>query len=473
MDAVSAVSESLGFLWSHQDKVHVDLDTFERVMSGTSDFNIIKDLPTYKWNHDSKYWHESRQSRAFRQPPLKTHPLLGDATTDSSAHQLIWRNLLRARELPWVNGHQLQGKTVFPAAGYVVTALEASKALANTDGISLIDIQDFSIRQAIVLEEDDDGVEIIVNLSNVDRSEPDTIRAQFTYSAAANKDTAELALVATANVTVSCGQRKIDGFPERGPNVPHLVDVPEEMFYSALADLGYNYSGDFRALSLLRRKLGKATGSIRKASSDEMGQTLLIHPSTLDCALQSVILAYSYPSDGCLWSLHVPTSISRIRVRPTFCGSGRSQQSQLMFESSTVASDGPGIYGDVEIYAEDETQVAFQIEGMRAVPFTAATEADDKKIFSTFVWDQLDPDGDEVASDDEVTQEHRELASVLDRVATFFFRQFQREPVPDSFKHYLNYAKYVNQLQREGKHAFAKQEWLNDTLDDIIVASEK
>lgn len=472
-DAVAAISETLGFLWSHEEKVHVDIAKYERMMSGTCDFSIIKDLPTYQWNHERTYWHESRQSRAFRQREHKTHPLLGDATSDSSAHQLSWRNLLRAKELPWVNGHQLQGKTVFPAAGYIVTALEAAKRLTSNDDISLIDIQDFNIQQAIVLEEDDDGVEIIVNLSNVDRSVPNTIKAHFTYSAAANKDATELALVATANITVSCGQHKIKHLAERGPSIPHMVDVAEETFYSALADLGYNYSGDFRALSSLRRKLGKATGCIAKAPTEEMGQSLLIHPSTLDCALQSVILAFSYPNDGCLWSLHVPTSISRIRVDPAICSSEWSQLSKLTFESSTVASDGPGIYGDVDMFAKDDARVVFQIQGMRAVPFTAATERDDKKIFSTFVWDQISPDGNEVASDDAVSQDHCELASVLDRVATFFLREFEREAVPESFKHYLNYAKYVNELQREGKHAFAKKEWLNDTLSDIVAASER
>lgn len=52
------------------------------------------------------------------------------------------------------------------------------------------------------------------------------------------------------------------------------------------------------------------------ASSEEDGEPLLVHPAALDGALQSIILAYSHPNDGKLWSLHVTISISRVRVNP-------------------------------------------------------------------------------------------------------------------------------------------------------------
>jgi acyl transferase domain-containing protein len=142
-DACKAVSDLMGFLWSHLDRSTVNVVRYEERMSADSSFSVVKDLPTYRWNHDTQYWHESRQSKSFRLRETPVHPLLGDATPDSSPYQRSWRNLLRSKELPWVSGHQLQNQTVFPAAGYLATALEASRSLTNEEDIRLIEIEEF------------------------------------------------------------------------------------------------------------------------------------------------------------------------------------------------------------------------------------------------------------------------------------------------------------------------------------------
>ena len=48
----------------------------------------------------------------------------------------------------------------------------------------------------------------------------------------------------------------------------------------------------------MKRKLGMATGLISKPSISDTETSLMVHPVTLDAAIQSIILAYYYPNDG-------------------------------------------------------------------------------------------------------------------------------------------------------------------------------
>jgi hypothetical protein len=77
-----------------------------------------------------------------------------------------------------------------------------------------------------------------------------------------------------------------------------------------------------------------------------------------------------------------------------------------------------------------------------------------------------------------VTQDHLDFASVLERVSTFYLRKFDQELPLDHparpegpLGSYLNYAGHVNALLESGKYKHAKKEGMQDTFDDIMVAS--
>lgn len=474
-NACEAVSDSMGFLWSYLDRTTVNVVNYEEHMSNSSSFSVLKNLPTYPWNHETKYWHESRQSKSFRLREAPVHPLLGDTTTDSSPHHRTWRNLLRSREIPWVSGHQLQNQTVFPAAGYLATALEASRFLADEQDIRLIEVDEFIIHQALVFDEEDAGIETLTSLSDIKKdTASNAIRARFTYAAAVGRDPQNLTLIAQGDVSVHLGGPKPDLLPKRGAPAPHIIPVEKDRFYKSLSDMGYMYSGYFQGLSSLERKLGTASGLVDMVPEESGHAPFLVHPATLDSALQSIILAYSYPHDGRLWSLHVPTSFSKLRVNPALCGRNWTGAAAAPFTAMTADATGPGIFGDVSIYSVESQEAAIQLEGMRAVPFSEATVADDKKVFSHTVWKSLNPSGEEAAFDDEITQEDEDFAYALERLSTYYTRIFDRELEADHparsqrpFNDYLHFCQHMNALQENGKHVYAKKEWINDTADDI------
>ena len=79
-----------------------------------------------------------------------------------------WSSVLKFSEIPWLDGHQMQGQTVFPAASYVVMALEASGSLAADKSVELLEIQHLYIPRVINFEEgDNSGVGILVTLTGM------------------------------------------------------------------------------------------------------------------------------------------------------------------------------------------------------------------------------------------------------------------------------------------------------------------
>lgn len=491
-DALPALATSLGFVWQHLGTDGVDLCRFERALNqdeGKSAYKVVKGLPTYQWNHGVRHWYESRTSRQMRlrQNPV-TSSLLGDVAPDSGPHCRSWRNLLRTGELEWLSGHQVQGQTVFPAAGYVSTAIEAARSLWKGEDIRMIELNNFVIHQAVVFEQDDAGVDVLISLSDVRQPTPDRIKARFTYSAAmgggANGD--ELSLAASGDVEVVLGIQSPSLFPERSPKDPHMIGVDSERFYSALATLGYNFSGRFRSLTSMSRKHGKSTCMVQMSPNGPDDETPLIHPAELDAAFQSVILAYSYPHDDQLRSLHLPTNIGRIRVNPALCKAEDRTDVTLVpvdaaltpnrAESTTPAR---GFTGNIQLFTENYANVAIQVEGVRLVPLGGSAVDQDRNVFSKLEWINSAPDALTAARDTVITQDHCDILIALERISAYYLRQFDAQVAPDHpirserpYSCYLEYAKHVVKLVEGGQHRWFKREWKNDSLEDVLEATK-
>ena len=479
-DSITALTDSFGYLWTRLGERTVDLAGFAGLIEGRVKGKLIKDLPSYQWDHDRVYWHESRISRAIRRRRDPVHELLGSKCPDSTAVHMSWRNLLRMKEVPWIRGHAIQDQTVFPAAGYIATAIEASWHLPASANAKLIEIQDFVIHQPLVFNDEDLGVETLFSFVNIRIDETGwEASAQFTYHSAPGPESDSLTLMASGRLYLFIGTPSIAELPARAPREPNMVEVETDRFYASLAELGYGYTGPFRALSCLERKLGKASGLLTNPKADHTTDPLMIHPAMLDGAIQAVILAYCYPNDGQLWSLHVPTSISRIRINPHLGALIAGQGVDLTFDSATIESSQAGIVGNVYIFAPHHENALLQVEGMRAVPFTGATSKNDINVFSSMTWGPASLCGETTVGPYRASSEEYDLAYVLERVATFYLR-FLDQTIAEShparttgaYVGYFNYATHVISQVSAGKHPYAKKEWMSDTLEHILSASK-
>ncbi|KAI1129525.1 hypothetical protein F5Y10DRAFT_290905 [Nemania abortiva] len=479
-DAVRTFSDALGLLWSYEGAPYVDLEAFEAAATDrTGDYRVVKNLPTYQWDHDQLYWHESRRSRHMRTRKDLVHPLLGHEDPDSASHSRRWRNVLKERELPWLSGHQLQGKTVFPATGYVSVLLEAARRLVDeNENARLIEISNFEIHRATAFDDDDAGIETLIAMEDIQRDhECHSIKAKFTFSTAVGKEADSLTRVATAATEIFLGEADTELLPGQQPDPANLVEIAEDRFYNVMGELGYGYSGQFRTLSNLKRKLNAAVGRVGISQIDGY-PPLLGHPGTLDCALQAILLAFSYPGDGQLWSLHVPTAIRRIRVNPALCGLAWNDSGSVPIRATTYGLKGDGLLGDAEIFGGDSKHAAFQMEGLRAVPFVGATAADDDKMFVHARWANMSADGDEATKDSSTTSFEQGLVASVERTALFYLRKFVRELPSDhqaykdpTFASWLRFGRHMTSLADNGRHKHARKEWANDTIEEIMAAA--
>ncbi|KAL2158315.1 hypothetical protein VTH06DRAFT_4636 [Thermothelomyces fergusii] len=518
---VAALSATLGTAWSRfGSPATVDLGRYEALLSGEprTARRVVPNLPTYKWDHDKVFWHDSRISRAMRNGKEQLNPLLGRRLPDGVADEMRWRNIIRPNELPWIRGHQLQGQMVYPAAAYLSTAIEACGLLAGEgSAVETIEIRDFDLGKALVFDgnAEQTGVETLFSLSNITKKGPRQITANFAFHAALGADADVLSRLGSGRVFVTLAgtgtgpgaktgpEAGAETGPEAGaetetgsPLAPHrapepadTAEVREDEFYRSLEALGYEYTDDFRGLSGMRRKLDYGSAYVRvpggrpgEDPTQAAADAVLVHPAVLDCALQSIFLAYWYPNDGSLDQLQVPTGIASLTVNAALCrrdlaeaAAAAAGEVRLPLESFLTEDplNTAGIGGDVEVYGRDGRTPLMQVQGVRITPLAARTSRADRQLFMENVWGPAAPDGT-LAADNRASAADFELASDLERLTIYFMRQLVREVPPGERQglewHHealFDFFEHVLEQTAGGRQRFCKPEWLDDTWEQV------
>ncbi|KAH6673321.1 polyketide synthase [Halenospora varia] len=480
-DDIDSVSNALGFLWIYGGESAVDFNAYDRVVSGAPTPSLPKNLPSYAWDHNREYWVDSRASKVFRSRSAPIHELLGTRCVDT-AEEFCWRNNLRQKEISWLSGHALQGQTVFPAAAYISTVLEAVKVIADSQEVQLIELQDFIIGRAISFEDDDNGVEtrFTVNILPKSGPNPEIIEADFKYHSSSSPEVETMVLNASGRLQIILGKSSPTSLPPRSPQAPNTVEVNSDLFYSTLDNVGYQYTGPFRALSSMKRALGFGTAKVANPLSSSEETSFILHPAMLDAAIQSVFLAFCWPGDGSLRELHVPTAIKRIRVNPSLCKPNLSGESFLPLDSFMASHESSTILGDVDIYTEVGDLPMVQVEGISVVPFASAVAATDRQLFSTWTWGVENPDGELVTNNDRATAEEFEIASITEQTAVYFLKELRevitQEDIDRSEWHHkklFEFADHVLAGVSNGTQPFSKKHWLESTREEVYTLMSK
>lgn len=490
---VEAFSEALGFVWTQLGANSVDFKRYRETLSAGTEATesrkptLITGLPSYQWNHSRRYWHESRRSARLRDRKQPFHELLGHFLPESTPLDLRWKNILKLSQIPWLEGHQLQGQTVFPAAGYVAMALEAARLcmLDRKGMIEFLEIVDLTIPKAIAFDEGDNaGVETLVTLTGIRQDNPMILTASFTvYSCGVNNSGAEqheMDLMAGGTVIVTLGTPDAAALTApSAPDATNMMEVDVDKFYASLTDLGYNYSGHFRTMSSMKRKLNQSLATVSTYQyDDDDAATHLVHPSTLDVAFQVAFLAYSAPGDGLLWSLHIPTAIGRIRVNPEQCAALPTSKTEVPVWCTVTGGYGPGILLSASIDILNDTSGVpmsmIQVEDLVMKPFAPATAANDRSLFSTMKWQVAAPNGNAAVAGLSPSDRDVEIARVCERVCFHYLRKWKADLTKEEWTkgqpHFQSLHDFVNwtlDAVSKDRHPILKAEWSNDTAESI------
>lgn len=277
--------------------------------------SLVIGLPRYPFNHSKEYWCESRLSRNFRNRPYPRHELLGAPVNDwDGKYDAIWRNWIRVSENPWTEQHMVSGALLYPAAGMLVMAIEGCRQLAERSNpeksIKGFRFSEVSFKAALVVPDDAMGVETHVYIRPVKQAAVESTSSQWReFQVCTAQDDDEWREHCRGQVLIEYNEPDtvVDGGLEEEHLRASCVTVIEEAqkscttqvaaedIYDAWKNVGLVFGELFQTVSnpFVDHVSGQAFAKIRstvpllkKLMPYEYVQPHLIHPTTLDAAMQ-------------------------------------------------------------------------------------------------------------------------------------------------------------------------------------------
>lgn len=263
------------------------------------------DMPLYPFNHSQRYWTESSLSRNLRFRETPRHDLLGTRALDWNPQMAVWRNVMRLRELPWLEDHKIGSNAVLPAAGLVAMVIQAHQELfSGSEPCQGICLENVSFSHAVAFPPGVDQAETQLTLAPTPQTGSRRSWSEFRLFVLESQEYIECArglvraVVAEADVISVCSvgpgnqhstlQSWIETVRETSSR---LVTNP----YRALEGTELRYGPTFRNLDSVR--VG-AEGQVTAKVNSEMWKITdpgwntvpyVVHPTTLDGVVQSAL----------------------------------------------------------------------------------------------------------------------------------------------------------------------------------------
>lgn len=474
-DDVETFSRGVGYAWTHLTNL-IDFAGYRTAFEGPDALRpqMLKNLPSYAWNHSKIHWTESRPSRRYRLAEKPPHEILGRRVGDDSETEMRWRNFLKPNEISWVRGHVFQGQILFPTTGYMAMAIQAGMEVAGSRPVKLVEIRDLLIPRACTLEEGKLGVEFVFSLKRMNYEEDeDNFVGEFTCFSCSNQAADSLEKNCYGTISIEFGEATEDTLPPRGQVDGDMMSVDVNEYYSSLTKIGLDYQGLFRGIKTFNRRMGYARATASWSMND-VGDQYVIHPGPLDVAFHSIIGAFCNPQSSSLWAPYLPVKVDRLALIPNVKYEGEPGQINFDVDAYITKITSNSFEGDVHIISQDG-RTGVQAEGLTLKLFTEAHASDDRPMFSKTVWkvdkfsssndfDEIIPNGEELA-----------LAEIIDRTSFFWLRKIF-DPLTENditgwkpfHQSFFHAAKIVLRETRENKHPTTNVEWLNDSEDTIM-----
>lgn len=360
--------------------------------------SLLVDLPSYQWDSNKKFWAEARQSREHRAPRFPRHDLLGSLILGGSLAEPTWRNVLRIRDLPWLQDHSLGGEAVFPAAGYFSMAIEAitqvNEMFPTAAAVEGYVLRDISIKNALVTPDDDTGIEILLTMRPSLHGEGETQNAWWDFNVSSVSD-------AGYRNNHMAGSISINTRPQRPaaikmPNLPQRASG--KAWNQALKEVGFDYGPTFQDTEDIYFD-GKTYAAACKTQVKTKVETMIgesryvLHPACVDSCLQLLIVAIYAGRTNAMSCGAVPIQVDEVAIwKPT--------EGQITASAAQAFSwiDQRGVrsfVGSNQLVASDG-EVLMEISDMRCSLYEAAvpqrtSEPSRPQPYGAMIW-RLDVD---------------------------------------------------------------------------------
>ncbi|OQD63284.1 hypothetical protein PENPOL_c010G08089 [Penicillium polonicum] len=474
---IEALFNAIGFIWAHLGPQFVNFEGLWQALAPKGnqlDPRLLKDLPSYSWDHERVYWRESRISARFRKGNDVFHELLGRRTPDDTDRELRWRNILKLSELPWVQGHTIMGEALLPGASYVALAFQAGQAIAAGKQVQLMEVQDVEIRRPIVVPDSREGQDTIFTVNLLEASAPNVIEGHFSYCYCSDISTGAMVQTCDGRLIIHLGETSGDELPPCTPPPPNLLPVDTDEGYEVLAQAGLLYTGIFRRLQDVERRLDFAEAKAQWSTEELCGE-YVVHPALLDVSFQNIFHARADPSTGKLPVSVLPVHIKRVAVNPKATLGAQTGTIRTMTQSFVTARDGLSLSGDIHVYDAMTGEAALQVEALSVKPIAPPTADQDTRLFFDTVF-MADPSLNLLEPQRNPVDDTRDMALVsdIDRAVLYYVQRVLEQVDPEEvagfswyFKRMLDAYEHWVQLVRDDRHPVAPSSWLADNFKVI------
>lgn len=333
---------------------------------GEAGLRVLSDLPPYPWNHQTRYWAESRINVAHRQRKHAPHELLGSLVIGTNLLAPTWRKFLRAAELPWLSDHRLQNDMVLPAAASISMAVEAVSQMNDhtKQPIASYELRDVEFSNALLIPNTADGIEIQFALRRCNNKElDDSYWFEFTLYSVSTSDSLwkehshGYVLARTADITTELPTEPQDQYALPIDKTTRSQRLEPDAIFEKLRKVGVFHGRSFQNLLNIETNghHSSTTFHINNASSGL--ESCTVHPITLDSIFQ---VGYTTVDKGLFDGFMVlPRSLSQMQISSSIIRSGGHVFSAI---SEMIKQDFSGFRSSIKVFNEGHERGSVQLE---------------------------------------------------------------------------------------------------------------
>ena len=305
----------------------------------------LPDLPTYPWHYERSYWSETRVMKSWRFRKHPPHDLLGLRILEGSDVTPTWRNVLRLVDVSWLKDHSIGNDIIFPGAGYVAMAGEAS--------FQVNDVREYTVKEVelslAMLLYNDKPTEIITTLRP--QRLTSTLDSEWYDFEVVSHDGATWNRHCTGLVRSGCASAE----PPRTTQILNR-QVSTSRWYTTMSRFGLKYGPRFTGLKNIAASVLERVATANVIDRQEAAESFyMLHPSTLDLVFQSLTVAGCQGIYRAFKSLFLPTFIGELYV-------GNMHGKTMQVNTATTGKPGT-IQGNS--YGLSEDKVVFHLKDFK------------------------------------------------------------------------------------------------------------
>ena len=283
--------------------------------------SLLVDMPRYPWNHQTRYWHESRIMQHHKNRAAPRNDLLGTLAKYSNDMEPTWKNVLRIDDLPWLRHHKIQSLTLFPMSGFLSMAIEAAAQRAASRNIQYDDFQlrDVSVNTPLMMTDEDIEMTLQLRPHQENTLVTSDVWDEFRiHSWTATKGWKEhcrglVAVKSNAGNSMSGLQSVVHEIMNS-----EMALVDKAKIYDSLSELGVTYGSSFQGMNhcLASNDCSMANITVIDTAPEmphEFQSGMIIHPAFLEQLIEMYwpILGAGQTDMG---NVYLPSSIGQMMI---------------------------------------------------------------------------------------------------------------------------------------------------------------